>query len=141
MTGFRFTYAAPLRFSDLDLLGHANHLSYLDIVENARIGYYFDVVGLRSVDEIKFVLVELRVRYVASAVLGQTLLVGFRVSWLKGSSSGFVFEVRDQAGGDLLAEGDGVQVYMDLAANRSESLPAAYRKRIIAHEGAALVLK
>ena len=42
---------------------------------------------------------------------------------------------------DLLAEGDGVQVYMDLAANRSESLPAAYRKRIIAHEGAALVLK
>ncbi len=82
MEGFKFTYAAPVRFSDLDVLGHVNHLAYLDILENARIAYYYQVMGLRSVQEIKFVLAELRVRYLASALLGQTLEVGFRIAWL-----------------------------------------------------------
>jgi acyl-CoA thioester hydrolase len=136
--GFRFTYSAPLRFSDLDVLGHANHLSYLDILENARIAYYFDVMGLRSVQDIKFVLAELHIRYVASGLLGQTLEVGFRTSWLKRSSSGFAYEIRDQASRQLLAEGEGVQVYMDLHANRSEPLPGAYRERVIAFEGSDL---
>ena len=138
MEGFRFTYSAPLRFSDLDVLGHANHLSYLDILENARIAYYFDVMGLRSVQEIKFVLAELQVRYVASALLSQTLEVGFRTAWLKRSSSGFAYQIRDQASRQLLAEGEGVQVYMDLHANQSEPLPGAYRERVIAFEGSDL---
>ena len=138
MEGFRFTYSAPLRFSDLDVLGHANHLSYLDVLENARIAYYFDVMGLRSVQEIKFVLAELHIRYVASGLLGQTLEVGFRTSWLKRSSSGFAYEIRDRASRQLLAEGEGVQVYMDLHANRSEPLPGAYREHVIAFEGSDL---
>jgi acyl-CoA thioester hydrolase len=136
--GFKFTYAAPVRFSDLDVLGHVNHLAYLDILENARIAYYYQVMGLRSVQEIKFVLAELRVRYLASALLGQTLEVGFRIDWLKRSSSGFVYQVRDQASGQLLAEGDGVQVYLDLAANRSEPMPETFRKRVVAFEGSSL---
>ena len=138
MEGFRFTYSAPLRFSDLDVLGHANHLSYLDILENARIAYYFDVMGLRSVQEIKFVLAELHIRYFASALLGQTLQVGFRTAWLKRSSSGFVYEIRDRESGQLLAEGEGVQVHMDLRANQSEPLPRAYRERVTAFEGSDL---
>jgi acyl-CoA thioester hydrolase len=138
LEGFRFTYSAPLRFSDLDVLGHANHLSYLDILENARIAYYFDVIGLQSVHEIRFVLAELHIRYLASALLGQTLEVGFRTAWLKRSSSGFAYQIRDRAGGRLLAEGEGVQVYMDLEANQPEPLPEAYRERVVALEGAEL---
>jgi acyl-CoA thioester hydrolase len=136
--GFKFAYAAPVRFSDLDVLGHVNHLAYLDILENARIAYYYRVMGLRSVQEIKFVLAELRVRYLASALLGQTLEVGFRIAWLKRSSSGFVYQVRDKASGQLLAEGDGVQVYLDLAVNRSAPMPETFRERVVAFEGSTL---
>jgi acyl-CoA thioester hydrolase len=136
--GFKFTYTAPVRFSDLDVLGHVNHLAYLDILENARIAYYYQVMGLRSVQEIRFVLAELRVRYLASALLGQTLEVGFRIAWLKRSSSGFVYQVRNQASGQLLAEGDGVQVYFDLAVNRSAPMPETFRERVVAFEGSAL---
>jgi acyl-CoA thioester hydrolase len=136
--GFKFTYTAPVRFSDLDVLGHVNHLAYLDILENARIAYYYQVMGLRSVQEIRFVLAELRVRYLASALLGQTLEVRFRIAWLKRSSSGFVYQVRNQASGQVLAEGDGVQVYFDLAVNRSAPMPETFRERVVAFEGSAL---
>ena len=124
----------PLRFGDLDLLGHVNHRAYLDLLETVRVGYYFDVVGLDSVHQIKFVLAELHVHYVASAVLGQTLEVLLRVSWLKRSSSGFEFEIRDQSSGTLLVNGEGVQVYMNLEENRSEPLPEIFAERILAFE-------
>lgn len=132
---FRFSHAIPVRFGDLDPLGHVNHLAYLEILETARIAYYYRVMGLQSVREIRFVLAELRIRYLASATLGQTLRVDFRLDWLKRSSSGFSFELRDQATNQLLAAGDGAQVYMDLAANRSEPLPDRYATCVRGFEG------
>lgn len=138
MATYRFRHAAPVRFSDIDVLGHVNHLAYLDLLENARIHYYYQVLGIASVQEIRFVLVELRARYLASARFGQMLDIGVRVAWLKRSSSGFAFEIRDQASGELLVEGDGVQVYVDLATDRAEPLPAALRERILAFEGDAV---
>jgi acyl-CoA thioesterase FadM len=112
---FRYRRVVPPRFGDLDVLGHVNHRA---------------VVGLDSVHQIKFVLAELHVHYRASAVLGQTLEVALRVSWLKRSSSGFEYEIRDHSSGELLVHGEGVQVYLDLAANRSERLPEVYAERI-----------
>ena len=135
MPEFKFSHAVPVRFSDLDVLGHVNHLAFLDVLEQARVTYYHEVMGLRSAKEVKFVLAELGIRYLAPALFGQTFLVHLRVAWLKRSSSGFAFELRHRVTGQLLAEGEGVQVYMDLAANRPEPLPEAYRERVIAFEG------
>lgn len=135
MPTFRFRHTAPVRFSDIDVLGHVNHLAYLDLLESARIHYYYRVLGFESVHAVRFVLVELRVRYLASAHFGQSLEIGVRIAWLKRSSSGFAFEIRDQASGQLLAEGDGVQVYTDLGSNRAEPLPTVFRERILAFEG------
>ena len=138
MSEFKYSHAVPVRFSDLDVLGHVNHIGFIEILEQARVSYYREVMGVPSVQEIRFVLAELHVRYLAPALLGQTLLVSVRVTWLKRSSSGFAYEIRDQDSGQLLAEGEGVQVYMDLAANRSEQLPPAYRERVLAFEGSPL---
>src|SRR5205807_1952146 len=123
-----------IRFSDLDLLGHVNHLAFLEILEQARVSYYHEVMGMPSVQEIAFVLAELRVRYVNQALFGQTLRVHFRVAWLKRSSSGFAYEIRDPESGALLTEGDGVQVYMDLHGNRAQPLPEDFRARVVAYE-------
>lgn len=135
MTAFRFRHAIPVRFADLDILGHVNHIAYLEVLETARIAYYYQVMGMQSVREIKFVLAQLELRYLASALLGQTLEVHFRLAWLKRSSSGFRFEIRDQSTGQLLTEGGGVQVYVDLETNRSVPLPPAFRERVVAFEG------
>jgi acyl-CoA thioester hydrolase len=135
---FKYSHDVPVRFSDLDLLGHVNHLAFLDILEQARVSYYHDVMGLPSVVEVAFVLAELRVRYVSQAHFGQVLRVHFRIAWLKRSSSGFVYEIHEPESGELLAEGEGVQVYMDLEAYKAQPLPEAFRARVVAFEGAAL---
>ena len=135
---FKFRHGVPVRFADLDVLGHVNHIAYLEILEAGRIAYYYEVVGLSSVQEINFMLAEQRIRYAASALLGQTLEVAFRVDWLKRSSSRFSFEIRDLASCQLLCDGDGVQVFVDLLTGRPQVLPDAYRERIHAFEGGSL---
>ena len=135
MPEFKFSHAVPVRFSDLDVLGHVNHLAFLDVLEQARVTYYHEVMGLPSARDVRFVLADLRIRYLAPALFGQTFLIHFRVAWLKRSSSGFAFEMRNEATDQLLAEGEGVQVYMDLEANRAEPLPEAYRQRVLEFEG------
>lgn len=138
MSEFKFHFDVPVRFSDLDLLGHVNHVAYLDILENARIAYYYQVMGLQSPREIQFVMADLHIRYAASATLGQTIRVAFRMAWLKRSSSGFRFEMRNAATGGLLAEGDGVQVYMDLTTNAAQALPDDFRQHVERFEGGGL---
>ena len=138
VSDFRFTYPVEVRFADLDLLGHVNHVAFIEMLEQARVNYYYRVLELRSVREIQFVLADLRLRYAAPALFGQTVLVGVRVTWLRRSSSGFAFEIRDQASGALLVEGEGVQVYVDLETGQGEPLPAAYRQRIQAFEAVDL---
>jgi len=135
---FTFRHAVPVRFADLDVLGHVNHIAYLEILEAGRIAYYYEVVGLSSVQEINFMLAEQRIRYAAPALLGQTLEVAFRVDWLKRSSSRFSFEIRDLTSRQLLCEGDGVQVYVDLVTGQPQALPDAYRERFQAFEGGPL---
>jgi acyl-CoA thioester hydrolase len=135
---FRFRHAVPVRFADLDVLGHVNHIAFIEILEVGRIAYYFEVLGMRTAREISFVLAELRVRYLAAALLGQTLEVAVRVDWLRRSSSGFSFEIRDPSSGQLCCAGDGVQVFVDLATNQSQPLPERYRERVLAFEGRPL---
>jgi acyl-CoA thioester hydrolase len=135
---FRFSHTVPVRFSDLDLLGHVNHIAFFDVLEQARVTYYHEVMGLGTVRDVKFVMAELHIRYLAPAMFGQAFLIRFRVTWLKRSSSGFAYEIRDRDGDQLLAAGDGVQVYMDLEANKAEPLPHAYRERVLAFEGSDL---
>ena len=135
MSELKFRHDVPVRFADLDLLGHVNHVAFLEILETARVAYYQQILGMESVYELGFVLAELRIRYLASALLGQTLSVHFGVSWLGRSSAGFAYEIRDRASGQLLAEGGGVQVHVDRRTNRPAPLPEDYRARIEAQEG------
>jgi len=135
LSELKFRYDVPVRFADLDLLGHVNHVAFIEILEAARVAYYQQILGMESVYEIGFVLAELRIRYLASGLLGQTLSVHFGVSWLGRSSAGFTFQIRERESGQLLAEGDGVQVHVDRRSGRPAPLPEVYRARIEAQEG------
>jgi acyl-CoA thioester hydrolase len=138
---FRFSHRVPVRFSDLDVLGHVNHIAFFDFLENGRIAYYFQVLGLTSVQQIRFVLVDLQIQYLAQAHYGMTVRILVRTTWLKRSSSGFVFAILDDATEECLAEGSGVQVYFDFQANRPEPLQDLLRERLTDFEGEALELR
>ena len=44
---FRFTYTMQVRYSDMDMLGHANNAVYLTYLELARLEYFKEVSARR----------------------------------------------------------------------------------------------
>jgi acyl-CoA thioester hydrolase len=130
---FRFWIEQDVRFRDLDTLKHVNHTVYFIYAEMARLEYYRQVLKLDLMTELAFLMLDIRCHYRVAAEFGDALRVGFRIDWLKRSSSGFSFVI---LGPDerLFAEGGGIQVYVDLDTRRPLPIPATMRTTMLAFD-------
>ena len=122
------TARLPVRWSDLDALGHLNNAVYLTLCEQARIEM-LDDLGVGDWDDAGPVLagVSLQFRrpvhYPATAVVRTTLGEPGR------SSLGFTFAVSVEGDEETAyAEGDGTLVWVDRATGRPAPLPDALRE-------------
>ncbi|MFN0070415.1 MAG: acyl-CoA thioesterase [Chloroflexota bacterium] len=133
---YRFWINQDVRFRDLDTLKHVNHTVYLIYAEMARLEYYRQVLRMDLMDELAFLMLEIRCRYAIAAEYGDQLRVGFRIDWIKQSSSGFSYAI---VGPEerLFAEGQGVQVYVDLESRRPIPLPKHLRSLILGFDSRA----
>ncbi len=131
---FRFIYEVPVRFRDLDPMGHAHHSLPLVYMEEARAAYWRDVVGRHGLDAIDYVLGQVNIRFRQRIHFPETVKVGVRVTRLGGSSFTIEYEIRNQSG-ELLVTAESVQVMYDYTAGRSKPVPEEVRKSIIEFEG------
>jgi acyl-CoA thioester hydrolase len=129
----RFWISQNVRFRDLDTLKHVNHTVYFIYAEMARLEYYRQILGLDLMTELAFLMLDIHCHYSVAAEFGDTLQVGFRIDWLKRSSSGFSFVILgpDQ---QLFANGDGIQVYVDLDTRRPMPIPPAMRATMMSFD-------
>ena len=131
---FRFHHAVDVRFSDVDLGGHAHHAQALVYFEEARSAYWREVVGRAGTDDIDYILADARVRWHQRVFWPQTLSVGVRVSRLGGKHFVMEYEVLG-SDGTRLQTGETTQVMYDYDAGASKRLPDDVRDAIQAFEG------
>ncbi len=130
---YRFWIDHSVRFRDLDTLRHVNHTIYFVYAEQARLEYYRQILRLDLMTELAFLMRDIRCSFLAAAEFGDALRIGFRMEWMKRSSSGFSFVI-ERADGQRLADGEGVQVYVDLVTRRPAPLPQGLRTRVLSHD-------
>ena len=135
MDGYRHTTLIEVRFKDLDVFGHVNNGVIFTYVEMARIRYLVDL-GLRSAHAnwqgIAFILAHINCDFRRPIFFEERVEVGTRVSEIKRSS--FRLEHRIEANGELAAEGYGILVHFDYAANHSIPVPPDMRVKIAEYE-------
>lgn len=134
MDGFAFTTEFPVRYRDLDTLNHVNNAVYGTYVEQARIEYFREVLGV-ALENREMVIAHVELDFRRPVVLTDgTVEVGARVTEFGSSSFEMTFEVH--AGGDLCAEGRSVQVATD-DEGAPRPVPDAWRDAIEAFEADA----
>jgi acyl-CoA thioester hydrolase len=69
-----------IRWRDVDNYGHVNNAVYLTYIENARIAYLREGLGLESLDDLLVIVAKVHIDFVSRASLGESLEVGTRVS-------------------------------------------------------------
>lgn len=137
MSGYRFYHPIEVRYGDLDPQGHVNNARYLTYMEQARIGYirHLGLWDGGSFLDIGIILAEARVTFRKPILLGQPVRVGVRVPRLGNKSFPMQYRLEDAATGEVLAEGETVQVCYDYRTGRTVPIPEAWRQAIAAFEG------
>ncbi len=131
---FRFRHPVEVRFQDLDACGHAHHSRALIYFEEARWAYWEAVVQARPIEEVGYVVAEVKVRYRRRIRYPMTVDVGVRVSQLAGKH--FVMDYETRSGeGELVISGSSVQVMYDYATETSTVIPASIHSAIEAWDG------
>ena len=115
-----FRTEIPVRFRDLDPMGHAHHTLPLIYLEEARAAFWRELKGTDSLDAIDYVMAEITLRLHARIHFPSSVTVGLAVRRVGSKSFTLVFEIRNDAGG-LLASGSAVQVSYDY--DRSAAQP------------------
>lgn len=133
--GFRFKTAIEVRFFDVDMMGHANNAIYFSYMEQGRIVYFDDILQLdRKTNAISVILADAACSYKAPLFYKDVVDVWVRVARLGNKSFTQEYRLVRQSDGQLAATGQTVTVAYDYQAERSVSLPDAWREKITAYE-------
>lgn len=128
MTADAFAVELPVRFRDLDPMGHVNNAVYATYLEHARACYFREVVGepLPTADT---VLVHLSIDYRSPIDLDDgAVTVAMWIPRLGESSIPMEYEVR--VGDAVAATAETVQVAYDRDADESKPIPGSWRTAI-----------
>jgi acyl-CoA thioester hydrolase len=140
--GYKFVIKMPIQFRDIDAIGHANNVAYFAFLETARMEYFVQLMdlheNLRNFSTMPFILAGQAINHRTPAFYRETLLIGFRTSWVRRSSFGFDFIMRDEASGRLVAEGNGTHVMYDFETEHSIPMPDEWFVRLENFEGRKL---
>ena len=133
MEGFRFVHAQEVTFRDLDVFGHVNNAVYLTYIENARIGYMREVLGVESPEDLLVIVAKVNIDFRSRASLGEVLKIGARVSRIGTKSFDLDHEVR---GPDarLVAVASTTLVTFDYRGDTTMPVPDLWRERIRSFE-------
>lgn len=132
MEEFSYEQDVPVRFQDLDAVGHVNNAVYVTYLEEARIGYMEEVLGVQAEDS-GAVIAHLEVDYRRPVRKDGYVTVALRTPELGTSSIPMEYEIR--TGEDVVATAETVMVTTDYDTGETRPIPDSWRERIEAYEG------
>jgi acyl-CoA thioester hydrolase len=120
--GFDFIHEEPVRFRDIDAMGHVNNAVFLTYIESARSAYFWHLGIARSLEDLTLV--------VAPVGFPEVVEVGVRAGRFGEKSFGLDHELRVR--GELAAEAKTVLVAYDYERAQTVEIPAAWREKLAA---------
>lgn len=128
---FNYETEMLVRVRDLDHMKHVNNAVYATYMEQARVEYFEDIIGV-GIDEIEMAVVASHIQFERQVRHGGTLTVQIRVPELGQTS--FPFEYRFLDDDETAATAKTVQVALDTEKGTSQPLPDHWREEIRVHE-------
>lgn len=120
----------PLRFADIDAMGHVNNAVTLTLFELGRAKFFAEVLGVGRVEDYEFILAEATVRYRLPIVLQDTVRVRMHVTDVSRSSFRFRAALFDPRDGRVFTEAETVQVMYDYAKGRPKPVSEEFLVKV-----------
>ncbi len=128
---FRFRHVEPVRFRDLDALGHVNNAVFLTYFESARIAYWLHTTRRQGLGALDMILARVEVDYRSPLAYGDSVEISVGCTSMGRSSFVLESDMHERSEGRLVAEARKVLVHFDHAAGRTSPLPEELRRLIL----------
>ena len=142
-TDFRFFCECPVRFRDVDAMGHVNNAVYLTFLEVARTGYVYEI-GFHPKNELlteqfPFIIAEITIRFLSPLTFTDAPLIYLRTSRIGRKSFSFEYLMSEKHTQIAIATAQSVQVFYDYLKGETIEIPESFRALIQAFEYGGLV--
>jgi acyl-CoA thioester hydrolase len=125
-----FVHTEPVRFRDLDPMGHVNNAVFLTYIEQARVAFFAHVGAATELEEMNLIVAHIAIDFKAPVRLGQEVDISVHASRFGTKSFDFDYVLR--VDGEVVAEAKSVQVAYDYERREPVPLPSEWRERLAA---------
>ena len=130
MEGFPFVHREPVRFRDLDAMGHVNNAVFLTYLESARTAFFIRSGVVERLQDLAMVVARAEIDFRSAVGALEEVEVGVRPARFGTKSFDLEYELR--AGGRLVAEAKTVLVGYDYGRQQTIAIPDEWRRRLAA---------
>jgi len=132
---YRFQFEIQVRYSDMDMLGHANNAVYLTYLELARLKYFKEVIRQER-KQVALVLAHASMDYRIPITPGVRPIAHIRTTKLGNSSMHMDNMITDPEGKTLFFSTEMVLVAINTKTGRSTPIPDSEKQNVISYEPA-----
>lgn len=130
---YKHSVTIPVRFMDIDALQHVNNARYLNFLEEARIAYSQELLGIfNSIKELNVLVARVEIDYFRPILYGQQMKIYTRIA--KMGSKSFVFDCAVTANDGnqefIAAQANQIMVMFDVKEQKSISITNELREQI-----------
>jgi len=125
-----FVHREPVRFRDLDPMGHVNNAVFLTYIESARAAFLQNLGAVQTLEDLAIIVARIEIDFRAPVRFGNEVEVSVRVSRFGEKSFDLEHELR--VGDTLAAEAKTVLVTYDYERREPVAIPAAWREKLAA---------
>ena len=116
----------PIRWGDMDAMGHVNNAMYFRYMEQARIGWFESLVGREAAwKDTGIVIANASCNFKRALNYPGTVEVSVRIGAPGGSSLPTYYELRMES--ELYADGAATVVFIDMQAQKPVRIPEGIR--------------
>jgi len=128
--GFDYVHEEPVRFRDIDAMGHVNNAVFLTYIESARTAFFWHLGIARSLEDLTLVVARVEIDFRAPVGFPEVVEVGVRAGSFGRKSFGLDHELRVR--GELVAEAKTVLVAYDYGKAETVTIPETWREKLAA---------
>ncbi len=120
----------PLRFGDIDAMGHVNNAVTMTLFELGRAKFFAEVMGVRKIEDYEVILAEATVRYRLPILLQDQVRLRMHITDVARSSFRFRAELFDPRDGRVFTEAETVQVMYDYGKGRVKHVSPEFLEKV-----------
>jgi len=135
MSAYPVEIEIPVRFRDIDGMGHVNNAVFHTYLESARLAYWGRLGLGDNLEEVAFILARMECDFRGQIPFGGAVKVRIRCPRIGTKSFDFDYRIESADGASLYAEARSVQVCFDYGTDETVPVTDDLRRRIATLEG------